>query len=89
MTVHMYREAIQPISAQLDFKSFSLGLANAWKTVVQFLVEESNAEPQIIQLQGRDGSVFWEIYDARTGRTFHCMTENEVLEWLDTRLWRQ
>ncbi|MDX2232584.1 MAG: hypothetical protein NW220_23340 [Leptolyngbyaceae cyanobacterium bins.349] len=57
--------------------------------VFGLLFMDGNTEPRITQLQGRDGDYFWEIHDVRSGKTIYCMTEDEVMGWLDSRQYRQ
>lgn len=91
MTAHTYyKSQINPSSsAQSSLHAIRALFASAVKTLFDLLLAESNTEPKITKLQGCDGEVFWEIYDARTGKTVYCMTEFEVMEWLDTRHYRQ
>ena len=91
MTAHSYHnlENNPSSSIQSPLSCLKGFFALAFQALFDLLVVDSNAEPKITQLQGRDGEVFWEIYDARTGKTVYCMTEFEVMEWLDTRFYRQ
>lgn len=74
----------QSLSGQIKF-----WFASAFKTIFDLLLAESTTEPKIIELHGDNGEVFWEIHDARTGKTIYCMTEFEAMEWLDARFYRQ
>jgi hypothetical protein len=91
MTAHSYHKLeISPSSSsQSSLHRIKDLFASAFETLFDLLFADSNTEPKITQLQGRDGAVFWEIHDARTGKTVYCMTEFEVMEWLDARQYRQ
>jgi hypothetical protein len=91
MTTHIYHksEISQLPSTQSPLNRIKELFASAFEILFDLLIAEPNTEPRITELQGRDGEVFWEIQDARTGTTVYCMTEFEVMEWLDTRHYRQ
>ncbi len=91
MTAHSYAESAQSHSAacKFSFNLLSFWLTNLPSTLCNLLLSEPFTEPKILELQGRNGETFWEIYDARTGRTTYCMTEDEVMGWLDARDYRQ
>lgn len=91
MTAHSYSESVK---SQSSASKFSLNLILFWvanlpSTLFDIFLPDLFTEPKITELQGRNGESFWEIYDARTGRTIYCMTEDEVMEWLDNRHYRQ
>lgn len=90
MTTHTYHnpEHHESHAIQTTSKHVRSWLVGIFDTVFDLLLVEPNMEPKILELQGRNGDVFWEIHDARTGRTVYCMTEFEVLEWLDSRSYR-
>lgn len=91
MTAHSYHKSeINPSSStQSPLHRIGDIFTSTFETLFDLLFAEPNTEPEITQLQGRDGEVFWEIYDARTGNTVYCMTEFEVMQWLDARQYRQ
>ncbi|NJO43864.1 MAG: hypothetical protein HC865_25690 [Cyanobacteria bacterium RU_5_0] len=86
---HPELETAQSTAKKPIFKQFTFWLTKASDALFDFLLAEPIIEPKITQVQGRNGEVFWEIYDSRTGRTIYCMTENEVFEWLDSRHYLQ
>ncbi len=52
------------------------------------LFTEPSYEPQITQRQQADGTLYWEVYEPATGRTIYCLTEVEMMDWLDSREYR-
>lgn len=90
MTAHSYHKSeVNPSSTQSPPSHIKELLASAFETLFDWLFAESNIEPKITQLQEWNGEIFWKIHDARTGNTVYCMTEFEVMEWLDARLHQQ
>jgi hypothetical protein len=49
--------------------------------VSNFLLE--GHEPQIRQIRGRDGVIWWQAYDPISQRSLTCASELEVRLWLD------
>jgi hypothetical protein len=80
-------ETVLPVTSRLQ--SLKLWLTKTWNGFFEELFCENYLEPSITQLQGQDGEYFWEIYDSRTHKTIYCMTDYEVMEWLDSRHYRQ
>ncbi|MBD2460287.1 hypothetical protein H6G89_04445 [Oscillatoria sp. FACHB-1407] len=63
-------------------------IGNIVKMILNVFGDHQKSEPRIIQLQDRNGEVFWEIHDFQTGETIYCMTEDDVRHWLDTPQYR-
>jgi hypothetical protein len=57
------------------------------KVIFGLIQIDDDVEPIITRLKGRDGEDLWEIYNPNTGKTVQCMTDYEVMEWLDRRYW--
>ena len=86
MTAHSYpKSKINSSFVQSSLHRIREAFVSAIETLFDLLLAEPNTEPKITPLQGRDGEVFWEIHDTRTGKIVYCMTEFEVMQWLDTR----
>ena len=58
--------------------------ATVGESIFNLLFAEPLCEPKITQLQGQDGETFWEIYDPMTEKTVYCMSDCEVMEWIDS-----
>ncbi|MBD2460339.1 hypothetical protein H6G89_04710 [Oscillatoria sp. FACHB-1407] len=57
-------------------------LANKGRAVMQFL--SARREPVITQRFDLQGCPYWEIYNPATQQNYYCLTETEVLIWLET-----
>jgi hypothetical protein len=69
------------------------GIRGTWHQLRSFLGQlwlEGNStalkEPEIWQTLGRDGTLWWHVYDPMTGRTADLESEEEVRIWLEERL---
>ncbi len=76
-------------SAPSRLQSVKSWLVKAWQGLVDQLVCDRHPEPRITRLQGQDGEYVWEIYDAATHTTTYCLTDYDVMVWLDSRYHRQ
>ncbi|MBD2463240.1 hypothetical protein H6G89_19585 [Oscillatoria sp. FACHB-1407] len=62
------------------------GFQKAWERLVGFF--ELSSEPSVYHTSDASGE-WWYVYEPTTGRSFWFATEAEVLEWFDTRHYRQ
>jgi hypothetical protein len=69
------------------------GISEPWHQLRSFLngvwFEDTSPgwqEPKIWQSLGRDGNLWWHVYDPQTGRTADLESEEEVRIWLEGRL---
>lgn len=83
--VYYRLESIELMPSGSALTQLKLWLTTVRRICLEILLPELIHEPRVTQFQGNNSETFWEIYDFRTGKTYYCMTENEVLEWLDTR----
>lgn len=61
-----------------------------WNVLQQVLTERSHStpsEPQIRQISDREGHLWWQAYDPMTGQTTYLESEEEVMVWLEERLY--
>jgi hypothetical protein len=70
------------------------GIKGIWQKLQSFLdglwLENESGilrEPEIWQSLGRDGHLWWHVYDPVTGRIVDMGTEEEVRIWLEERLY--
>ena len=67
-----------------SLKQFLSWMTSAAGNLTSVYSAKSNIEPRVTQVQGASGSLFWEIYDPVNGRVLYCMSEEEVMQWLDS-----
>jgi len=91
MITHLCSDArgIELTKSELALTKAKVYLLNICEVVFNLLTINENTEPRITELKDRNGELFWKIYDFRTQRTIYCMTVDEVMEWLDSRHYRQ
>jgi hypothetical protein len=65
------------------FAQTTTSLAKIGEVIFRFIRINQVTEPQITHIQGKEGETFLKIYQPNTGKTFYCMTECEMMEWLD------
>jgi hypothetical protein len=91
MIAESHKEFDEPIPSTEKslFQLLASWATKAGDCLFKVLLTEQNAEPTITPLQNCDNEVFWKIYDSRTGKKVYCMSEHEVMVWLDSRNYRQ
>ncbi|MBW4581949.1 MAG: hypothetical protein KME42_20480 [Tildeniella nuda ZEHNDER 1965/U140] len=70
----------QPNFLQQMFLSTIQGLWNRF--CYRLLSSES---PQFSEVSGKDGQVYWQVYDPVTDRRFYLNSLQAVLEWIEAR----
>lgn len=69
------------------FKNFLSWMTSEAGDLGSVYSAKSNVEPQVFQVQGQSGELFWEIYDPATGQSVYCSTDDEALQSLDGSRW--
>ncbi len=64
-------------------------LANIGQIIFGWILDIQDAKPIITRLEGQAGETFWKIYDPNTRKNFYCMTNYEVMDWLERHNWKQ
>ena len=52
--------------------------------LVRIYSAKTQVEPRVSEVEGQDGELMWEVYNPMNGRVVYCMSEEEVMLWLDT-----
>lgn len=71
----------QSTSEQTELPQKSHWFSAFWDALRRNLL--SQCEPKVVQKRDRSGQLYYEIYDPETGRSAHCLTENEARIWLE------